>query len=132
MQITPKLLDSLRPQIVAALKSVHPDLEFSLGRCVYSATAVEYKLNMNVKGALNMKDDRAAKALKIYAPMDGIDVNKLGVWPLTGDQIKLVGYNTKKPKWRYTVENTKTGKQFLINEISAKRLFAKSEPLKVV
>jgi hypothetical protein len=129
VQIDKSLLQKLRPQIEAALKSVHPDLEFALGNAKFTPENAVFQLNLKIKGGLDMKDSKMVRDLVWVAKMNGLDTEKVAAIDFGGrfpGQYKLYGYNSKKPKWSYTLQEVRTGKLVLSDDRTVERHFKKA------
>ena len=83
---------------------------------------LSFKLTIKKEGTTTREEQNLAKYANIY----NLDTNKLGK-TREGAYYRLVGYNTKAPKYPFQVHNTLTGERIKITVGYAKELFSVEE-----
>jgi hypothetical protein len=120
VKIDKPFLHKLRPQIEAALKSVHPDLSFHLGACKFNSGKATFALEVISQDVV---DPNLAGATRI----DGLDLDKVATWATNGGlKWKLYTYNAKRPRWCYAIREVDKGTVLNIDSRTAKLFFAES------
>ena len=106
--MTSNVADRLREELNIFLSdfvSTHEieGIKVELGNCSYDEAMAQYQLKINVDGV----ETREQKALKMYAQLDGIDLEKKHPY------LTLVEYHAKKRQYPYIyIDKTKPNLRF--------------------
>ena len=97
-------LARLRTELDAQLSSITIEgISIALGSCSYDSGQATFKLELKVEGA----ETREQKALKMFAKLDGIDLDK------EHPRYKLVEFHSKKRQYPYIyIDKTKPNLRF--------------------
>ena len=97
-------LARLRTELDAQLSNITIDgISIALGSCSYDGGQATFKLEVKVDGA----ETREQKALKMFAKLDGIDLDK------EHPRYKLVEFHSKKRQYPYIyIDKTKPNLRF--------------------
>ena len=97
-------LARLRTELDAHLANITIDgISIGLGSCSYDSGQATFKLELKVEGA----ETREQKALKMFAKLDGIDLDK------EHPRYKLVEFHSKKRQYPYIyMDKTKPNLRF--------------------
>ena len=97
-------LARLRTELDAQLSNITIDgISIALGSCSYDSGQATFKLEVKVDGA----ETREQKALKMFAKLDGIDLDK------EHPRYKLVEFHSKKRQYPYIyIDKTKPNLRF--------------------
>ena len=97
-------LARLRTELDAQLSNITIDgISIGLGSCSYDGGQATFKLELKVEGA----ETREQKALKMFAKLDGIDLDK------EHPRYKLVEFHSKKRQYPYIyIDKTKPNLKF--------------------
>tara|TARA_R100000734_G_C3312640_1_gene103708 strand:+ start:1352 stop:1732 length:381 start_codon:yes stop_codon:yes gene_type:complete len=91
-------------------------IKVELGNCSYDEAMAQYQLKIKVDGV----ETREQKALKMYAQLDGIDLEK------EHPRYKLVEYHPKKRQYPYIyIDKNRPNVRFKGSTAWAKHLFGK-------
>jgi len=128
-KLTRDNVQTLRAYIDDYLMDIEETLELrgvtvELGNCSYDEAQATFKLHVKVTGA----ETREQKALKMYAQLDGIDLDK------EHPRYKLVEYHPKKHQYPYIyIDKTRPNVRYKGSTDWAKRTFATKigKPVKV-
>jgi hypothetical protein len=93
-------------------------IELELGKCSYTETEATFKLRTLIKGAKTKEQTDLAQMVELHK----LDASKTPRF--RGKEVKLVGYLRGRPKWCWMIEYIKSGKQVLIADDTAERLFS--------
>jgi len=92
-----------------------------VGNASYDDAQVTFKVEVREEGA-SSKEERD---LETFARIDGLDTKRLTFDPRSGKTFVLVGYKTRARKNPWIVQDMNTGTKYVINDMTAKRWFAK-------
>ena len=97
-------LDRLRKELNAQLYGIAIEgVSIALGSCSYDSGQATFKLEVKVNGV----ETREQKALKMYAQLDGLDLDK------EHPRYKLVEFHAKKRQYPYIyIDKTKPNLRF--------------------
>ena len=97
-------LDRLRKELNAQLYGIAIEgVSIALGSCSYDSGQATFKLEVKVEGV----ETREQKALKMFAKLDGIDLDK------EHPRYKLVEFHSKKRQYPYIyIDKTKPNLRF--------------------
>jgi len=111
-------LHRLRTELDAQLSSITIEgVSIALGSCSYDGGQATFKLEIKVDGA----ETREQKALKMFAKLDGIDLDK------EHPRYKLVEFHSKKRQYPYIyIDKTKPNLRFKGTTDWAVRHFGKA------
>ena len=111
-------LARLRTELDAQLSNITIDgISIALGSCSYDSGQATFKLEVKVDGA----ETREQKALKMFAKLDGIDLDK------EHPRYKLVEFHSKKRQYPYIyIDKTKPNLRFKGTTDWAVRHFGKA------
>ena len=114
-------LHRLRTELDAQLSSITIEgVSIALGSCSYDGGQATFKLEIKVDGA----ETREQKALKMFAKLDGIDLDK------EHPRYKLVEFHSKKRQYPYIyIDKTKPNLRFKGTTDWAVRHFGKDNTL---
>ena len=118
MLLNRKLVKELRVILQDKLKDVD-NFEVEVGGASYNDTEVNFKINLRMKGAKT----QSQKDLEDFAEIDGLDLTKIA--KLDGKEFKLSGYRRKARKKPFLIMDVKGGGEYIIDDATAKRYFAK-------
>tara|TARA_R110002072_G_scaffold299516_1_gene475214 strand:- start:202 stop:597 length:396 start_codon:yes stop_codon:yes gene_type:complete len=98
------ILDRLRKELDAQLSNTTIEgVSIALGSCSYDSGQATFKLEVKVNGV----ETREQKALKMYAQLDGLDLDK------EHPRYKLVEFHAKKRQYPYIyIDKTKPNLRF--------------------
>ena len=111
------ILDRLRKELDAQLSNTTIEgVSIALGSCSYDSGQATFKLEVKVEGV----ETREQKALKMYAQLDGLDLDK------EHPRYKLVEFHAKKRQYPYIyIDKTKPNLRFKGSTDWAVRHFGK-------
>jgi hypothetical protein len=111
-------LDRLRKELNAQLYGIAIEgVSIALGSCSYDSGQATFKLEVKVEGV----ETREQKALKMFAKLDGIDLDK------EHPRYKLVEFHSKKRQYPYIyIDKTKPNLRFKGTTDWAVRHFGKA------
>ena len=111
------ILDRLRKELDAQLSNTTIEgVSIALGSCSYDSGQATFKLEVKVNGV----ETREQKALKMYAQLDGLDLDK------EHPRYKLVEFHAKKRQYPYIyIDKTKPNLRFKGSTDWAVRHFGK-------
>ena len=111
-------LARLRTELDAQLSNITIDgISIALGSCSYDSGQATFKLEVKVEGV----ETREQKALKMYAQLDGLDLDK------EHPRYKLVEFHAKKRQYPYIyIDKTKPNLRFKGTTDWAVRHFGKA------
>ena len=117
-ELTRPILDRLRKELDAQLSNTTIEgVSIALGSCSYDGGQATFKLEIKVDGA----ETREQKALKMFAKLDGIDLDK------EHPRYKLVEFHSKKRQYPYIyIDKTKPNLRFKGTTDWAVRHFGKA------
>lgn len=103
-ELTRPILDRLRKELDAQLSNTTIEgVSIALGSCSYDSGQATFKLEVKVNGV----ETREQKALKMYAQLDGLDLDK------EHPRYKLVEFHAKKRQYPYIyIDKTKPNLRF--------------------
>lgn len=103
-ELTRPILDRLRKELDAQLSNTTIEgVSIALGSCSYDSGQATFKLEVKVDGV----ETREQKALKMYAQLDGLDLEK------EHPRYKLVEFHAKKRQYPYIyIDKTKPNLRF--------------------
>ena len=103
-ELTRPILDRLRKELDAQLSNTTIEgVSIALGSCSYDSGQATFKLEVKVDGV----ETREQKALKMYAQLDGLDLDK------EHPRYKLVEFHAKKRQYPYIyIDKTKPNLRF--------------------
>ena len=103
-ELTRPILDRLRKELDAQLSNTTIEgVSIALGSCSYDSGQATFKLEVKVEGV----ETREQKALKMYAQLDGLDLDK------EHPRYKLVEFHAKKRQYPYIyIDKTKPNLRF--------------------
>ena len=112
------ILDRLRKELDAQLSNTTIEgVSIALGSCSYDSGQATFKLEVKVEGV----ETREQKALKMYAQLDGLDLDK------EHPRYKLVEFHAKKRQYPYIyIDKTKPNARFKGSTDWAVRHFGKA------
>ena len=93
--------------------------DISVGNATFDDAQVTFKVEVREHGA-GSKEERD---LAVFANLSGLDTNK--IVNQQGKTFSLVGYKTRARKNPWIVQDLKDGTKYVINDMTAKRWFAK-------
>ena len=120
-ELTRPILDRLRKELDAQLSNTTIEgVSIALGSCSYDSGQATFKLEVKVNGV----ETREQKALKMYAQLDGLDLDK------EHPRYKLVEFHAKKRQYPYIyIDKTKPNLRFKGTTDWAVRHFGKDNTL---
>ena len=93
--------------------------DLSVGNATFDDAQVTFKVEVREQGA-GSKEERD---LETFAQIDGLDTTKIA--NQQGKAFALVGYKTRARKNPWIVQDMSSGTKYVINDMTAKRWFAK-------
>ena len=118
MLLNRKLVKELRVVLQDKLKDMD-NFEVEVGGANFSDTEATFKVNLRMKGAKSQSE----KDLEDFASMYKLDLTKVA--RLDGKEFKLSGYRRKARKKPFLIMDVKGGGEYIIDDDTAKRYFAK-------
>lgn len=118
MLLNRKLVKELRVILQDKLKGMD-NFEVEVGGANFNDTEATFKVNLRMKGAKT----QAEKDLEDWAGIYKLDLTKVA--RLDGKEFKLSGYRRKARKKPFLIMDVKGGGEYIIDDDTAKRYFAK-------
>ncbi len=121
MLLNRKMVKDLRAILDDALNDNESLEQFivEVGSANFNDTEVTFKVNLRMKGAKSQSE----KDLEDFASMYKLDLTKVA--RLDGKEFKLSGYRRKARKKPFLIMDVKGGGEYIIDDATAKRYFAK-------
>lgn len=117
-------LPTLRRAMEAALKNIQPNVDFHVGNISFMNGECTIKVSAKIVGVEGIKD-KSQEMLSEWAKLFGLDTDKVVRLP-SGHSVKLVGYDSKKRKRPFVVEDVNTKKRYVLDDEYTRGAFKKA------
>ena len=126
---TRSLLNELRKQLQSALdgavdtENIAGNITIEVGNCSYSGGEATFKVKCLLKGAKT----RQQQDLEFYAELHKLDLTT--VEKLMGEDMQLVGYNSRARKKPWILKRLRDGAEFVADTNLVEKFFKKREEI---